>query len=41
MSVYYTLCFLAALAIFIAFANQYVVNRVRQVGAKDDNIPES
>ena len=25
MSVYYTLCFLAALAIFIAFANQYVV----------------
>ena len=25
MSVYYTLCFLAALAIFIAFTNQYVV----------------
>ncbi|MFM4704008.1 cation:proton antiporter [Aeromonas bivalvium] len=25
MSVYYTLCFLAALAIFIAFANQYVI----------------
>ncbi|CAJ1884328.1 Na(+)/H(+) antiporter NhaP [Aeromonas salmonicida] len=25
MSVYYTLCFLAALAILIAFANQYVV----------------
>lgn len=25
MSVYYTLCFLAAMAIFIAFANQYVI----------------
>ena len=33
MSVYYTLCFLAAMAIFIAFANQYGGELLYQIKA--------